>query len=131
MKLSVLALALLIAQIPKNNANGIWESESGTRYEIHQNGADMQVKLVPGSNPKYVEYEVNLKNQEEINTYKGTGKFVAKMEGGKQCKFDTDWQLVIVSPERILGTTTNIIADKNTCAIKETNVTQVDLKKKK
>ncbi len=131
MKLSLLALMLLFAQIPKNNPNGIWESESGTRYEIHQNGPNMQVKLVPGSNPKYVEYEVTLKNQEEINTYKGTGTFVAKMEGGKQCKFDTDWQLVVVSPDRILGASTTILADKNTCAIKEKNQTQMDLKKKK
>ena len=131
MKLSLLALMLLFAQIPKKNPNGIWESESGTRYEIHQNGPNMQVKLAPGSNSKYVEYDVTLKNQEEINTYKGSGTFVAKMESGKQCKFDTDWQLVIVSADRILGTTTTILADKNTCAIKEKNQTQLDLKKKK
>src|SRR5437588_8682068 len=97
MKLSVLALTLLLAQIPKNNATGIWESSSGAKYEIRQNGVNLQVKLVPGSNRKYVQYEVALKSQDEVNTYKGTGTFVAKMESGKECKFDTEWEFVIVS----------------------------------
>jgi hypothetical protein len=131
MKLSLLALALLLAQIPKNNANGIWESASGARYEIRQNGQNLQVKLVQGSSPKYMQYEVTLKNQDEINTYKGSGNFVAKMEGGKECKFETQWTLVVVSAERILGDSTNIVADKNTCEIKEKNQGQLDLKKKK
>jgi len=131
MKLSLLALVFLLAQIPKNSANGIWESTSGTRYELRQNGPNLQVKLVPGSNPKYVQYEVSLKNQDEINTYKGTGSFVAKMEGGKECKFETEWTLVVVSAERILGDSTNIVADKNTCEIKQKNQGQLDLKKKK
>ena len=131
MKLSILALALLLAQIPKNNPNGIWESTSGVQYEIRQSGANLEVKLVPGSNPKYVQYDVTLKNQDEINSYKGTGTFVAKMEGGKECKFETEWQMVVVSQNRILGTTTGIQADKNTCAVKEKNQAQLDLKKKK
>jgi len=124
-------LILLLTQIPKNNATGVWESNSGARYEIRQNGSDLQVKLVPGSNPKYVQYDVTLKNQDEINSYKGTGTFVAKMEGGKECKFDTEWQLVVVAPDRILGVTTGVQADKNTCAIKEKDQAQLDLKKKK
>jgi len=131
MKLSLLALTLLLAQVPKNNPNGIWESTSGVKYEIRQNGANLQVKMVPGSNPKYVQYDVTLKNQDEINTYKGTGTFVAKMEGGQECKFDTEWQLVVVAAERILGTTTGVEADKKTCAIKEKNQALLDLKKKK
>ena len=131
MKLPFLTLLLLLAQVPKNNANGIWESTSGSRYEIRQNGQNLQVKLVPGSNPKYMQYEVTLKNQDEINTYKGTGTFVAKMESGKECKFETEWTLVVVSAERILGDSTNIVADKNTCEIKEKSQGQLDLKKKK
>ena len=131
MKLSLLALALLLAQIPKNNASGIWESASGSRYEIKHNGETLQVTLVPGSSPKYLQYEVNLKHQDEINTYKGNGTFVAKMESGKECKFETQWTLVVVSAERSLGDSTNIIADKNTCEIKEKSQGQLDLKKKK
>jgi len=132
MKLSLLALVLLVAQIPKNNATGVWqESNSGSKYEIHQNGQNVQVKLVAGSNPKFLQYEVALKNQDEVNTYKGTGTFVAKMESGKECKFETEWQFVVVSSERILGTTTRVLADKNTCAIKEKSQTQLDLKKQK
>ena len=131
MKLTVLALALLLTQVPKHNPNGIWVSDSGAQYEIHQDGANLQVKLVPGSNAKFLQYEVALKNQEEINTYKGTGSFVAKMEGGKECKFDTEWMFVVVTPERILGSSTGIVADSKTCTIKEKNQVQLDLKRKK
>ncbi len=132
MKLSLLTLAFLVAQIPKNSATGIWqESSSGSKYEIRQNGQNLQIKLVPGSNPKFLQYDVALKNQQEVNTYKGSGTFVAKMESGKECKFETEWQFVVVSPERILGMTTRILADKNTCEIKEKSQTQLDLKKQK
>src|SRR5213593_3047459 len=112
MKLFALALALLVAQkVPKNDPNGLWLAESGSQYELHLNGANLQVKLVSGSNPKFLSYEVTLTNQDEINTYKGTGTFVAKMEGGKECKFETEWLLVVVSPDRILGGATGILAD--------------------
>jgi len=132
MKLFALALALLVAQkVPKNDPNGLWLADSGSQYELHLNGANLQVKLVSGSNPKFLSYEVTLTNQDEINTYKGTGTFVAKMEGGKECKFETEWQLVVVSPDRILGGATGILADSKTCAIKEKNQLQLDLKKKK
>ena len=131
MRVSVFALTLLVAQIPNYNPAGIWESETGVEYQILQNGADLQVKLVPGSNTKYLQYDVSLKKQDEINTYKGTGTFTAKMEGGKECKFDTEWLLVIVSPARMFGTTTGIQADKKTCVVKEKSQEPVDLKKKK
>jgi hypothetical protein len=133
MKLLALALALLFAQkVPKNDPNGMWLADSGSQYELHLNGANLQVRMVPGSNPKFLSYEVTLRNQEEINTYKGTGTFVAKMEGtGKECKFETEWQVVVVSPDRILGAATGILADKQTCAIREKNQLQLDLKKKK
>lgn len=132
MKLLALALALLVAQkVPKNDPNGVWQADTGSQYELHLTGANLQVKLVPGSNPKFLSYEVTLSNQDEINTYKGTGTFVAKMEGGKECKFETEWQLVVVSADRILGAATGILADKQTCAIREKNQLQLDLKKKK
>jgi hypothetical protein len=131
MKLTVLALAFLLAQVPKHDPNGIWVSDSGSQYEIHQNGPTLQVKLIPGSNPKFVQYDVALKNQEEVNTYKGTGTFTAKMEGGRECKFDTEWMFIVVTPERIIGSTTGITADSKTCTIKEKNQIQLDLKKKK
>jgi len=84
MRLPVLALTLLVVQIPKYNPTGIWESETGVEYQILENGADLEVKLVPGSNTKYLQYDVSLKKQDEINTYRGTGTFTAKMEGGKE-----------------------------------------------
>jgi len=95
------------------------------------NGKDLHVNIVPGSNPKFIQYEVDLKNEDEINTYSGNGFFVAKMDGGKECKFPTEWRFIIVSPDRILGISSNIIADSKTCEIKERKQAQLDLKKSK
>jgi len=131
MKLSILALALLLAQIPKYNPNGVWQADSGSQYDIRLTGSNIHVQMVAGSNPKFLRYEVDMKNQDEVNTYKGNGTFVAKMEGGKECKFDTEWQFVVVSPDRIIGVTTGITADKNSCEIKQKDQLQLDLKKKK
>ena len=126
-----LLLPLLVAQVPKNNPNGVWEAETGSQFQMRLNGKDLHVNIVPGSNPKFIQYEVDLKNEDEINTYSGKGFFVAKMEGGKECKFPTEWRFVIVSPERILGISSNIIADSKTCEIKERKQAQLDLKKSK
>ena len=131
MNFSVLALTLLLVQIPKHNPVGIWQAETGSQFEIRLTDGDVHVKLVPGSNPKFIRYEVALKNQQEINTYKGTGTFVAKMENGKQCMFDTEWTFVVVSPDRIIGVASDIFPDPNTCAIKQKSQVQLDLKKKK
>jgi hypothetical protein len=119
-------------QMPKNNPNGVWESTSGTQYELRLNGTDLMVKLIPGSNPRYSVYEVELKNaKEDVNTYVGKGFFVAKVKEDKECKFDTEWQLTVVTLDRILGATSNIIPDPETCTVKEKNLIQLDLKKKK
>src|SRR5215467_7609155 len=131
MKYIVLALALLQAPLSKNSPNGAWQADSGSVYDIKQNGTDVQVVMVPGTNAKLRDYEVTLKNQDEPNTYKGTGTFIATMEGGKECKFTTEWMFVVVSPDRIIGTATGINADSKTCEIKERPQLQLDLKKKK
>ncbi len=127
----VLTLALLLTQIPKYNPNGRWEASTGTQFDLRLEGSDLHVKLVPGSNPKFLEYQLETKNQGEINSYKGTGSFTAKMEGGKECTFPTEWTVVMVSPERIIGIASNIIADQKTCEIKEKSEIQLDLTKKK
>jgi hypothetical protein len=120
------------AQMPKNNPNGIWESPSGTQYELRLKGTDLSVRLVPGSNPRFTAYEVELiNNKDETNTYAGKGFFVAKVNQEKVCKFETEWQLTVVTVDRILGTTSNIIPDLETCTVKEKNLIQLDLKKKK
>jgi len=126
-----LLLPLLVAQVPKNNPNGVWEAETGSQFQMRLNGKDLHVNIVPGSNPKFIQYEVDLKNEDEINTYSGNGFFVAKMDGGKECKFPTEWRFIIVSPDRILGISSNIIADSKTCEIKERKQAQLDLKKSK
>ena len=127
----MLVLSLLSAQVPKNNPNGVWEAETGSQFQMRLNGKDLHVNIVPGSNPKFIQYEVDLKNEDEINTYSGKGFFVAKMEGGKECKFPTEWRFIIVSPERILGISSNIVADSKTCEIKQKAQSQLDLKKSK
>jgi hypothetical protein len=132
MKAALLLLFTFLAsqQMPKNNPNGVWESQSGTQYELQLSGSDLKVRLVPGSNPKYVKYEVDLKNQEEVNTYKGKGFFIAKVKDDKECRYETQWQLTIVSPTFIIGGTTNIVPDPDTCGIKEQSEVQTQLKKK-
>jgi hypothetical protein len=129
---SIIALALVFwtAQVHKYDPNGTWESESGSQYAMTLRGSDLHVQLVDGSNPKFLKYEVDLKNQDEPNTYKGTGTFVAKLESGKECKFETEWQLIVVAANRILGKTTNIVPDPETCAVKEKSEAGLDLKKK-
>jgi len=107
-------------QIPKNNPNGIWESTSGTHYQLRLDGAQLSVKLVPGSSPKYVSYEVELTNsKDEINTYLGKGFFVAKMGDNKECRYETKWRLTVVTPDRIVGATSNIIPEPEGCGVKE------------
>ena len=132
MLLTLLAALLLVPQqIPKNNPNGVWEASSGSQYELRLNGSNLQVKIVPGSNPKFLEYELNMKSEEEVNTYSGTGFFVAKMEGGKECKLPTEWRFIVVSSDRIIGTASSVTADQKTCEVKEKGQSQLDLKRKK
>lgn len=136
MKSALIVLFLLAStsesQIPKNNPVGVWESGTGTQYEIRQNGDDVTVKLVAGSNPTYLSYEVQLKNsKDELNTYIGKGSFVAKNKtSNKECRFETEWQMTVVTNNKILGATTNIVPDWDTCTSKETSKVQLDLTKK-
>ena len=125
----VLGLFLLTTQIPKNDPNGVWQSESGTKYSFRLSGKDLHIQIVDGSNPRFLKYEVDLKSQEEVNTYKGTGSFVAKLQNGKECRFDTEWELVVVTPNRILGSTTNVVPDPESCEVKQRGRAPLDLKK--
>jgi hypothetical protein len=131
MRSILLSFVLLISpQIPKNDPNGIWESETGTQYELKLNGSDLKVSLVPGTHPRFRQYEVNLKNTEEVNTYSGSGFFVAKMDTDKECRFDTTWLIVVVTQSQIIGETTGIVPEPNSCEVKEKSQIQIQLKKK-
>src|SRR5262245_17686764 len=130
MKVFVLALTLLFVQTPKFNPTGTWELDSGSQYQIRMNGSDLEIKLVQGSNPRFVQYNVMMKNQGEVNSYQGAGSFVAKMENGKECKYEVEWRNAVVSPERIVGVGTNITPDKDTCGIKEKKMSPLEFKKK-
>ena len=116
---------------PKNNPNGTWQSLSGTQFQIKVSGSDMTVRLVPGSNPTYVQYEVNLKIAEkDANSYLGKGFFVAK-KNDKECRFETEWDMIVVSNQQIYGSSTNIEPDWETCSVKQKLApATLDLKKK-
>ena len=132
MKLNfLLAVLLMLAQVPKNDPTGVWQADSGSKYKMKLTGSDLKVTIVPNSNPKYLQYEVNLTLQKDIdiNTYKGTGFLVAKMETGKECKVDTEWQVTVVQPSRIFGSATNVVVDSTTCEVKEKDQVRLDLKR--
>ncbi len=133
MKTAIFLLVLLLSpQIPKNDPNGIWEADTGTAYRFQLNGTDLKVQLVEGSNPKYLKYEVALKNSpDEVNTYKGSGFFLAKTSSGKECRFETEWQILIVSPDQLYGKGTSITFDSNTCEVKEKGELILNFKKRK
>jgi hypothetical protein len=103
---------------PKNDPNGIWQTETGTKFEMKLADSDLTVRLVEGSNPTFVKYEVNLKNTGEVNTYEGTGFFIAKVQG-KTCRFDTTWKITVVQSETIAGYTSRIVPDPDTCEVKQ------------
>jgi hypothetical protein len=125
----LLGLFLIGAQTPKNDPNGVWQADSGTKFSFRLTGSDLKVQVVEGSNPRYLKYEMNLKNQEEVNTYVGSGYFIAKLQDGKECRFDTEWQIVVVQPDRIVASATNIVPVPGTCDIAEKTSVRVDLRK--
>ena len=131
MKALLLTLLVVLAQaMPKNDPNGIWRAESGSEFEFRQVGSDIEVEIVPDSNPRYLTYELQLEGTEEPNTYKGSGRFKAKLQNGRECEFDTEWQIVVVSEERIIGVATQVFPDPDTCAVVELGQMQVDLTRK-
>ena len=115
--------------MPRNNPNGVWVVESGPKFQFQLSGKDLKIHLVDAAKSKYVKYELTLKNQEEINTYKGSGYFVAKLSNGKECRFDTEWNVVVIQPTTAFVTYTRITPNADTCAVLETSPDQMFLKK--
>jgi hypothetical protein len=124
-------LVLLSAQVqmPKNDPNGVWEATTGTKFQLAVSGKDVDVRIVPGTSSTFIEYEMKLKGTDEPNTYQGSGFFVAKRET-KQCKFETNWTIVVVTPDRIVGKADDITPDFNNCTVKDRGSLQLDLTKK-
>ena len=116
---------------PKNDPTGVRVADTGSQFQIQLSGSDMHIRMVPGTNPKFLQYEMELKNEKEVNTYWGKGFFVAKMETGKECKLTTEWRVVVVSPDRIIGTVSSVAADGKTCEVQETTQVPLDLKRQK
>ena len=135
MKTALIFLVSLLTaqvQIPKNDPTGIWESTSGTQYALRLTGGDtLTIRLVPGTSTTYTSYEVDLKvSPDEVNTYNGKGFFVAKVKEGKECRFETEWLVIVIQQSRILGNTTNIAPDPETCAVKEKSQVGLDMTRK-
>lgn len=127
----VAAILLLFSQQPtKNNPNGIWESQSGSAYEIKLTGEDLVLSIVPGSSSTYLEYELLLKGQEDPNMYQGNGTFKALLGNGRECEFGTQWSIIVITNDRIMGVSTLITPDPETCDIVERGDAQVDLKRR-
>ena len=124
------ALLLIPQQMPKNDPTGLWATTSGTEYEIRLAGGDLQVRIVPGSSATYLEYNVELLATDEPNTYDGTGQFKARLQNGRECEFGTKWQLIVVAPDRILGSALQVVPDPETCDILESGNLQLDLQRK-
>jgi hypothetical protein len=124
------ALLLIPQQIPKNDPNGLWLATTGTEYEISLVGTDLQVQIVPGSSSTYLEYTVELMGTEEPNTYNGMGHIKARLQNGRECEFETTWQVIVVTPDRILGSASQIVPDPDTCEVVETGNLQLDLQRK-
>jgi hypothetical protein len=125
----LLLVSLLFApQAAKNDPNGVWQSDSGTKFRMTLTDANLKATLVDGSNPVYVKYEVDLKNTGEVNTYEGKGFFVAKVKD-KECRFDTSWAIVVVQPATIAGYITHVIPEPGSCEVNERRDEFIQLKK--
>src|SRR5689334_19084795 len=110
--LALLAAVLLFPQrIPKYDPTGVWLAETGSKYEMKLSGSDLHIELVAGSNPKFLQYQLDAKNESEVNTYSGKGFLVAKMDTGKECKLPTEWRFIVVAPDRIIGNSSSVTAD--------------------
>jgi hypothetical protein len=133
---------LLLAQIAKNRSaptyppGGIWESPSGVRYNIRLSGDELLIQLA-GTHPTFLQYEVKLKHNKDAadagdpNRYEGTGFFRAKLKSGKECRFDTKWEIAVVAPKTILGSAPDYQdPDPETCKPKNVEQKRIELTKK-
>ena len=116
----------------RGNPNGRWQSETGMKYDLTLKDQELTVTIVPGSNAKFLEYEVKLSRTLDINTYEGKGYFVVKLGEGKEikeCRFETHWKLVIASEERLVGATDLITPEGQTCEVKDRTQGLIDMQR--
>jgi hypothetical protein len=128
----LMVLTFFLQQAPqahKNDPTGIWQpSDTSTKFDMKLTGSELKVHLVEGSNPRFLKYDVDLKNTGEVNTYEGSGSFVAKLND-KECKFKTEWKIVVVQAELIAGYMSKIVPNADTCEVVDSGVDFVQLKK--
>jgi hypothetical protein len=129
-----LIAALLLAQVkqvPKHDPNGIWESDTGTKFAMKlDDESRLAVRLVAGSNAVYVNYDVDLRANGDENAYEGSGFFVARLKD-KECRFDTKWNIIVVQPDLIAGLVSHVVPEAGTCEVKERRDELIQLKRVK
>jgi len=126
-----LACHLVLGQtkLPANNPNGVWQAQTGTKFRLQLTGQNLTVKL-EGSNPTYLQYEVTLeRTNNDDNWYKGKGFFRAKLKSGKECRFDTEWEITVIQTDTIVGNVPRIVPEPDSCTVKEKLADRMDLKK--
>ena len=117
MKALLLLLSLGFTQ-QTFNPSGLWEVvDKDTHYRLVRTDTGIHVSL-GADHAQFVEYEVDL-SWTELNSYEGSGYFVALLGDGRECRFDTEWRIVLADPQRILGETSRIVPEQEGCGIAE------------
>lgn len=128
--LLLLSLFILPQQATKNDPNGIWRTESGSEFQLELVGNNIEAHIIPGSSPSFIEYSMDLRGTEEPNTYEGTGQFKARLKNGKECQFETQWHIIIVATDTIIGVASGITPDPETCEKIEVSEVGIQMQRK-
>ena len=117
MKALLLLLSLGFTQ-QTFNPSGLWEVvDKDTQYRLTRTGTGIHVSL-GADRAQFVEYEVDL-SWTELNSYQGSGYFVARLGDGRECRFETQWRLVVANARRIVGVTSSIVPEEEGCGVAE------------
>ena len=130
--MNVLLLLLFATATPAQEGldpTGTWKvTETETRFRMETVEDGIAVHL-GAEHDVYTEYEVLLEPTSQANGYQGEGFFIAKLSGGRECRFETEWQVFVTSQERIVGVITSTVPAAEGGAVKETNQIPLDLRR--
>ncbi len=130
--MNVILLLLFAAATPAQEGldpTGTWKvTETETRFRMETVEDGIAVHL-GAEHDVYAEYEVLLEPTSQANGYQGEGFFIARLSGGRECRFETQWQVFVTSQERIVGVITSTVPAAEGCAVKETSQIPLDLRR--
>ena len=128
--MNVILLLLFAVATPAQEVRdptGTWKvSDTETRFRMEKVEDGIAVHL-GAEHDVYTEYEVRLEPIAQANGYRGSGYFIARLSGDRECRFETEWQIAVTSDIRIVGVITSIVPDPEGCAVKETSQIPIDL----